>query len=64
MMITKSIQIVNISVDELADKLLTKIEVYLNDYAEKKGYLDQYGIGNRRYYKKEEIKSHLIKRNF
>ena len=46
-MITKTIQIDNISVDELTDKiavnllskavnLLSKIEVYLNDYAVKK----------------------------
>ncbi len=39
-MITKTIQIDNISVDELAvkiaDKLLSKIEVYLNNYVNKK----------------------------
>ncbi|REE82996.1 helix-turn-helix protein [Lutibacter oceani] len=89
-MITKTIQIQEITVDELADKvaekLLSKIEVYLKEYAtkndetlltrkeassflkidqstlwnwSKKGILVPLGIGNRVYYKKQEIINYL-----
>ena len=91
-MITKTIQIQEITVDELAeqiaDKLLLKIENYLKELATNKdnelltreetakylkinpttlwhwtnkGKLISYGIGNRRYYKKQEVIAHLIK---
>jgi len=93
-MITKTIQIENISVDELADlianKLLSKIEVYLDTVARKendelltrqetadylkvnlttlwswtkKGNLKSIGIGNRVYYKKQDILDCLININ-
>ncbi len=92
-MITKTIQIDNISVDELADliadKLLNKIEVYIDNYASKKndalmsrvetaeylkinlstlyywtnkGLITSMGIGNRVYYKKQDIIDCLIKK--
>ena len=85
-MITKTIQIQEVTVDELAekvaDKLLLKIKGYLNEFNTKKSdvYLTRqetmdflkidsstlwhwtnkgkvicYGIGNRRYYNKQEI---------
>ena len=93
-MITKTIQIQEFTVDELADqvaeKLLFKIEIYLKDLALKKddelltredtanylkinpttlwhwtnkGKLVSYGIGSRRYYKKQEVIDRLIKLN-
>ncbi|QNM84536.1 helix-turn-helix domain-containing protein [Polaribacter pectinis] len=85
-MITKTIQITEVSVDELADKvadkLLLKIKSYLDDLSNKendvyltrqetadflkinattlwhwtnKGKVNSYGLGNRRYYNKQEI---------
>jgi hypothetical protein len=85
-MITKTIQITEVSVDELADKvadkLLLKIKSYLDELNTKenhvyltrqetakflkidlstlwhwtnKGKVICYGIGNRRYYNKQEI---------
>ena len=89
-MITKTVQIQEVSVDELADKvaekLLNKIGVYLKEYAtknddtiltreetakflrinittlwnwSKRGILIPFGIGNRVYYKKQEIIDYL-----
>ncbi|MDP2089480.1 MAG: helix-turn-helix domain-containing protein [Flavobacteriaceae bacterium] len=89
-MITKTIQIQEITTDELADKvaekLMSKIEVYLKEYAtkndetiltreeaanflkinsstlwqwSKRGLLFPFGIGNRVYYKKQEILDYL-----
>ena len=89
-MITKTVQIQEVSVDELADivaeKLLNKIDVYLKEYAtknddtiltreetakflkinittlwnwSKRGILIPFGIGNRVYYKKQEIIDYL-----
>lgn len=91
-MITKTIQIQEFTVDELADqvaeKLLFKMENYLKMLAAKKddelltreetanylkinvttlwhwtnkGRLVSYGIGGRRYYKKQEVFDSLIK---
>ena len=91
-MITKTIQIQEFTVDELAEqvaeKLLFKIENYLKELAAKKdeelltreetanylkinpttlwhwtnkGKLISYGIGSRRYYKKQEVIDCLIK---
>lgn len=85
-MITKTIQITEVSVDELADKvadkLLLKIKSYLDVLSNKendvyltrqettdflkinattlwhwtnKGKVNSYGLGNRRYYNKQEI---------
>ena len=85
-MITKTIQITEVSVDELADnvadKLLLKIKSYLDDLSNKEndvyltrqetadflkinattlwhwtneGKVNSYGLGNRRYYNKQEI---------
>lgn len=85
-MVTKTIQITEVTIDELADKvadkLLTKIQIYLDDLNTKqkdvyltreetakflkidlstlwnwtnKGKVISYGIGNRRYYNKQEI---------
>lgn len=85
-MITKTIQIDNISIDEItaliADKLLSKIVVYIDNYASKendelltrketanylkvtlstlwswsnKGLIKSCSIGNRVYYKKQDI---------
>ncbi|WP_341199378.1 helix-turn-helix domain-containing protein [Croceibacter atlanticus] len=92
-MITKKIEIQEITVDELADKvadkLLNKIKHYLDDlhtnesdvyltrqetadflkinittlwYWTNKGKIKSYGIGNRRYYNKQEIIA-LLKKN-
>lgn len=92
-MITKTIQITEVSVDELADKvadkLLLKIQSYLDDLYTKendvyltrqetadflkidsstlwnwtnKGKVISYGIGNRRYYNKQEI-IEILKKN-
>ncbi len=92
-MITKTIEIQEITVDELADKvadkLLNKIKHYIDDlhtnesdvYLTRqetadflkinittlwnwtnKGKIKSYGIGNRRYYNKQEIIA-LLKRN-
>ncbi|MDT0554524.1 helix-turn-helix domain-containing protein [Patiriisocius hiemis] len=92
-MITKTIQIQEITVDELADKvadkLLDKIKHYLDDlhtnesdvyltrqetadflkinittlwHWTNKGKIKSYGIGNRRYYNKQEIIA-LLKKN-
>ncbi len=92
-MITKTIEIQEITVDELADKvadkLLNKIKHYLDDlhtnesdvYLTRqetadflkinittlwnwtnKGKIKSYGIGNRRYYNKQEIIA-LLKKN-
>jgi len=92
-MITKTIEIQEITVDELADKvadkLLNKIKHYLDElhtnesdvYLTKqetadflkinittlwhwsnKGKIKSYGIGNRRYYNKQEIIA-LLKKN-
>jgi hypothetical protein len=92
-MITKTIEIQEIKVDELADKvadkLLNKIKHYLDDlhtnesdvYLTRqetadflkinittlwnwtnKGKIKSYGIGNRRYYNKQEIIA-LLKKN-
>jgi len=92
-MITKTIEIQEITVDELADKvadkLLNKIKHYLDDlhtnesdvyltrqetadflkinittlwHWTNKGKIKSYGIGNRRYYNKQEIIA-LLKRN-
>ncbi|WP_298948569.1 helix-turn-helix domain-containing protein [uncultured Polaribacter sp.] len=92
-MITKTIQIQEITVDELADKvadkLLNKIKHYLDvlhtnesdvyltrqetaDFLKinittlwhwtNKGKIKSYGIGNRRYYNKQEIIA-LLKKN-
>ena len=92
-MITKTIQITEVSVDELADrvadKLLIKIKQYLDElYSKetdvyltrqetanffkiniatlwhwtKKGKLKSYGIGNRRYYNKQEL-IEILKQN-
>ena len=92
-MITKTIQIQEITVDELADKvadkLLNKIKHYLDDlhnnesdvyltrqetadflkinittlwHWTNKGKIKSYGIGNRRYYNKQEIIA-LLKKN-
>ncbi|SHH67706.1 helix-turn-helix domain-containing protein [Winogradskyella jejuensis] len=92
-MITKTIQIQEITVDELADKvadkLLNKIKQYLDDlhsnesdvyltrqetadflkinittlwHWTNKGKIKSYGIGNRRYYNKQEIIA-LLKKN-
>ena len=92
-MITKKIEIQEITVDELADKvavkLLNKIKHYLDDlhtnesdvYLTRqetadflkinittlwnwtnKGKIKSYGIGNRRYYNKQEIIA-LLKKN-
>jgi len=91
-MITKTIQIQEFTVDELADqvveKLLSKMEYYLKELAAKKddelltreetanylkinvttlwhwtnkGKLISYGIGGRRYYKKQEVIDSLLK---
>ena len=85
-MVTKTIQISEVTIDELADKvadkLLLKIKSYLDDLTTKeqdvyltrqetakflkidsstlwhwtnKGKVISYGIGNRRYYNKQEI---------
>ena len=93
-MITKTIQIQEFTVDELADqvaeKLLSKMENYLKKLAAKKddelltreetanylkinvttlwhwtnkGKLISYGIGGRRYYKKQEVIDSLLKLN-
>jgi len=93
-MITKTIQIQEFTVDELADqvaeKLLSKMEYYLKELAAKKddelltreetanylkinvttlwhwtnkGKLISYGIGGRRYYKKQEVIDSLLKLN-
>lgn len=90
-MITKTIQIQEITVDEftdkVAEKLMLKMESYLKELATNndnelltrketakylkinlatlwhwtnKGKLISYGIGNRRYYKKQEVIAHLI----
>ena len=92
-MITKTIEIQEITVDELADKvadkLLNKIKHYLDDlqtnesdvyltrqetadflkinittlwHWTNKGKIKSYGIGNRRYYNKQEIIA-LLKMN-
>lgn len=92
-MITKTIEIQEITVDELADKvadkLLNKIKHYLDDlrtnesdvyltrqetadflkinittlwHWTNKGKIKSYGIGNRRYYNKQEIIA-LLKKN-
>ena len=92
-MITKTIQIQEVTIDELADKvadkLLVKIQGYLDDLNTKennvyltrqetadylkvdlstiwnwtnKGKLVSYGIGNRRYYNKQEIID-ILKKN-
>jgi len=92
-MITKTIEIQEITVDELADKvadkLLDKIKHYLDDlhtnesdvyltrqetadflkinittlwHWTNKGKIKSYGIGNRRYYNKQEIIA-LLKKN-
>jgi len=92
-MITKTIQIQEITVDELADKvadkLLNKIKHYLDElhtnesdvyltrqetadflkinittlwHWTNKGKIKSYGIGNRRYYNKQEIIA-LLKKN-
>jgi diketogulonate reductase-like aldo/keto reductase len=92
-MTTKTIQITEVTVDELADKvadkLLLKIQSYLDDLQTKendvyltrqetadflridlstlwhwtnKGKIKSYGIGNRRYYNKQEIID-ILKRN-
>ena len=45
---------------ETADYL--RINLSTLHYWTKNGYLNQYGIGNRRYYKKEDILNCLIKR--
>jgi hypothetical protein len=91
-MVTKTIQITEVTMDELADKvadkLLLKIKSYLADLNKKekdvyltrkqtakflkissstlwrwtnKGKVISYGIGNRRYYKKQEIMDTLKK---
>ena len=90
-MITKTIQIQEFTMDELADqvaeKLLFKMEYYLKELAAKKddelltreetanylkinvttlwhwtnkGKLISYGIGGRRYYKKQEVLESLV----
>ena len=92
-MVTKTIEIQEITVDELADKvadkLLNKIKHYLDDlhtndsdvyltrqetadflkinitklwHWTNKGKIKSYGIGNRRYYNKQEIIA-LLKKN-
>ena len=92
-MITKTIEIQEITVDELADKvadkLLDRIKHYLDDlltnesdvyltrqetadflkinittlwHWTNKGKIKSYGIGNRRYYNKQEIIA-LLKKN-
>lgn len=94
-MLTKTIQIQEFTIDELADtvaeKLLSKIEVYLKEYAtkndetiltreeaaeflkinittlwnwSKRGILVPFGIGNRVYYKKQEIIDYLENHRF